>query len=164
MKIITRKNKLTLPLILVTILIWGFIIYNIVEYFNPTDDNPIEVAPDAYSSPSPKKQTIKSMYEEKIEYVKLDRDPFLFSKVEPPKQKIVKPVKAVPKTSPLNYRISGIIINNKSKLVIFEDNTNNNTLFLHEGETYKDIKIKRIFDSKVELIEMGKLQVVTINQ
>ena len=108
--------------------------------------------------------SVKKNTHEEIKYVKLERDPFLFPKVKVLKKKSVQPVKQIPKVPLLNYRISGIIVNEKSKLLIFEDNTNKTTVFLHEGETYKDIKIKKIDEEKVVLIEQGKRKEIIMSK
>ena len=51
----------------------------------------------------------------------------------------------------------------EGKLVIFEDITNNKTLFLKEGEVYNNITIKEIGKKSVGLIEENEVKEIMIH-
>lgn len=153
MRTIKIKNKLAIPLLVATVIIWGMIILKIVEYFNSANDETMEViVEDTFNFvPHKNKETISP----NVEFTKLKRDPFLIPSKELPKQDIAKP-SAIETIVPLmNYKITGVVINDKSRLVILEDITNHTTEFLHEGEIYKEIKILKITSTKVLIKEEG---------
>lgn len=149
------KKILTVPLIVITIAVWGYIIFRVVAYFTQAeDDSSIIINSDAGTElGSAQKET--SSPEEFI-YEELNRDPFKLTeyKKEPPPQPkigfIEKPFLNEPE---FYYKINGIVMNESGGLVILEDITDNSTHFLREGEQYKTIKIKRISNNKVTLSE-----------
>ncbi|HEX2982186.1 MAG TPA: hypothetical protein VHO28_01445 [Ignavibacteriales bacterium] len=149
------KKILTVPLIVITIAVWGYIIFRVVAYFTqPEEDSSVLINSEASADlGSIQKET--SSQEEFI-YEELDRDPFKLTeyKKEPPPQPkigfIEKPFLSEPE---FYYKINGIVMNGSGGLVILEDITNNSTHFLREGEQYKTLQIKRISNNKVILSE-----------
>jgi hypothetical protein len=151
-----KKNKLTVPLIIITFALWGLIIYKVINYLNSPGEDKSEMVIDKNETASlPLRNNLQQ--EEALANSTIERDPFVFRKKQP-----VKPIneivpiqvkKVIPPKLLLNYVVNGIIINQKSKLVLFEDRTNNKTVFLREGEQYLSVRIKKIFTDKVVLIE-----------
>ena len=116
------KNKLLIPLSIITTIIWGIIIYNIVDYYNSLGANNEETV----DSPVVSNQ----LYLEKpndnkmlnTDYIKLDRDPFVLGtkkhsvavrtskesiKLKSQDNKIMQITNA---PAPLNYLIKGVVI------------------------------------------------------
>ena len=62
----------------------------------------------------------------------------------------------------LAYEIKGIIINDRKKLVVFEDKINSKTVFLREGEVYQILKLIKITTDRVILIENGAKKEISI--
>ena len=139
-------------------IIWGLVIYKVMDYFNFSDaDETKNVLVD-----DPVNQVLSSNIRKNnidtLNYIELDRNPFIFAarqKITVTKQKNKPPKKQIPpvKKQKINYAINGVIINEKHKLVIFEDLTNNKTLFLKEGEVYNEITIKEIGKKNVSIVE-----------
>ena len=159
MKKFKLNTKLTLPLILIVLSIWAIIIYNVINYFNSSDKEEIAAAPIAGSVPvSVKTNKYRTADIDTLSYTALGKSPFaLGTRIEekPPAPKPAAPPKAkiLPTVPKLNYKITGIIINGGSKLVVLEDVTNSKTVFLREGETYLHLHITLIETEKVSLLE-----------
>ena len=171
MKIKQGKNKLLIPLIVVTIVIWGIIIYNIVGYYNSSGDNfpEIMVPTDDLDETDFQKQISYGTTD--VEYIQLVRDPFVFGKkhdamrqinTTPVKTKKEKVISVASVTPAINYTISGTLINDASKLAILEDMTNRKTVFMREGESYLSIVIKEINRAKVVITENGVEKEISI--
>lgn len=173
MKIKQGKNKLLIPLTIITIVIWGIIIYNIVGYYNSFDDNSSEVigSPDDLEVMDAQTQLYNKF--QVGDYIELERDPFVFGKkkrndasqqsnsvsIKTKKEKASQESKP---NSSINYTITGTLINNVSRLAILEDLTNKKTIFMREGEGYLSIVIKEIFPAKVVIIENGSEKEISI--
>lgn len=164
MKLKQKNNKLVLTLVAGTTIIWSFVTYEIIDYFNSFDKSNTEII--AEEGPVNFKQLSKETKTriDTIIYVDLERDPFVFKKKIRktnntfPVKKNKKPLR----TKKIKYAINGVIINNKKKLVIFEDLTNNKTFFLREGEEYNEIIIKEIGKTKIVVVDVGKTVEITL--
>lgn len=142
MKVFKGRKIFNYLLILIVINVWGVIIFNIINYFKSDNDTDITI--------NAQKPIIKASYGkyhevnlDTIAYIHLGKSPFVF------RQTIVKPViltkpKLLTSVPQMRFNISGVIINNVSRLVILQDLSNNQTVFLSEGDKYKDITIKKI--------------------
>lgn len=157
------NSKIIVFLTVTTIVIWSVIIYNIITYFLPSDDildnsllNGITTVNDNKSNGVETK--------DEIQFEKIDRDPFSLPKIET-SQKVAKNVKSkpIPQIPLIIYKINGVVINDNNKLIILEDITNQYTAFLHEGEEYKNIKIKIISDTKITLMEDKEQKEIFLN-
>jgi len=80
MRIRAGKNKLLIPLTIVTIIIWGVIIYNVIEYFNSLDENLTEVieVPDDLEQMDFQGAAYSGL--QNTDFINIDRDPFEFVK------------------------------------------------------------------------------------
>ena len=175
MKIKQAKNRLLIPLSIITAVIWGIIIYNIVDYYNSlgTDKTDVIDSPVASNQLYLEKPTDNKLLN--TDYIKLDRDPFVLGarkrntvavrtnkESSKPKSQNNKKIKSTTAPVPLNYLIKGVVINDTSKLVIFQDMTNKKTLFMRERETYLGIIIKEINATKILLNESGSEKEINV--
>jgi type II secretory pathway component PulC len=157
-----KKNKLTFPLVIITIGIWIMIIYQVISYLHFLGQEKKEIILDKKESLFFSGQKKEQLDETQI-YLTIDRDPFVFSK----KQSVKKIISAgLNKVEPLKpkfiYEIKGIIINDRSKLVVFVDKINSKTLFLREGEIYEIVKLIKITTDKVILTENGNEKEISL--
>ena len=147
------KKKIHIPLLIFTVVIWGFVLYSFTEavWFNVEDSENQE----RYSQKNNYKITPRSSKE--FEYENLDNDPFQSRVLKPhiemaPKepeiieQNIVNPL--------INFSVTGVVINGTSKKIVFNDNTNLKVVFLKEGETYQDLHVVEITKKNVEFIQI----------
>jgi len=162
-----KKKKLYWFLVLVTITIWGIIILKIVQFFANKDEYVIETPDNLFYNKEVNSENLS--IGTLINYIELERDPFTFSRTF--KNESDRPINSPNVESPLRnndihnkieYRINGVIINPESKLVIFEDVTNNKTLFLKEGDVYYNIVIKEIGKRKIVINEGNQLKEVFV--
>jgi len=162
MEIRQGKNKLLIPLTVVTIVIWGIIIYNIAEYYNSIDDSTSRIIESTDDLDETDFQKQISYSTPDVEYIQLVRDPFVFGKKHNAVQQInntpvttkkEKVISVATVTPAINYTISGTLINDASKLAILEDMTNRKTVFMREGDSYLSIVIKEINRAKVVVLE-----------
>ena len=161
-----QSNKKVLTLLTIAVLvIWGAIGYRSVIYFFSSDNSENEIQLEHDLVKSDLDNINFELSETSIEYRKLDRDPFLYTmlKKKPDKKSLVKQRVTKTKVDTIDYRINGVIINDKSKMVILEDVTNSNTLFLREGEKYKYIIIKKVLSNSVMVLENKKKREVLIH-
>lgn len=166
MKIKAKNNKAVIFLLIVTLAVWGAILYNVIKYYKSRSGSEdageilTSFTEEGLKASSVNKSSVES-YGTAMQYKSLDRDPFRMEKARPKEDNI--PVKKsspheeklIPVKPRLNYKISGVIINKGNKLVVFEDVTGGKTLFLREGDTYKDITIESVLMDKVTLSEDG---------
>lgn len=166
MKIAHSKNNYKVYfLLLVVIIVWGSIIYRTIGYF--TNDNSTAIS-QTFTYDLPTKiapNTKASKKETKLDYLELKRDPFSLvvrknnSTLKRKERTIKNNNTDLPK---IKYQIKGIIISGKQRLVIFEDITENNILFLRKGQTYKGITIRNIETTAVTLlINKKKIRIST---
>ena len=162
-----KTNKVILLLVLSTIVIWGVVIYKVIDYLNSSGTNESEIIKQEESvDPGLLNRGEKNSLDT-ISFTELERNPFIFverQKITATKQKNNLPKRIVPpiKKQKINYAINGVIINEKHKLVIFEDLTNNKTLFLKEGEVYNEITVKEIGKTKVSIVEADGVKEVSL--
>lgn len=158
------------------LLVWGIIGYQILGCLSGSEDEIIEVSDDSSFNDilSSRKNTLSDSV--KIKYISLERDPFRFKKkirnndsVKTPQRIMRPPVVVKPlrdkyeqQKPKLNYRINGAVINSSRRLVIFEDLSNNKTMFLKEGEAYNEIIIKEIGKTKVIVVEENEPKEILI--
>ncbi len=134
--------------------LWQFIIFNIVGYINSGDESTINIHINKIKF-SVKSSNIKFKRVDinTLAFTRLNKNPFVFEKRIVKVSKITKPKFTLPPPPAINFNISGIIINNNKKLVVFNDLTNKRTVFLSEGDKYKDIIIRSIDVEKVTYLE-----------
>ena len=166
------NKKFLIPLVIITIIIWGIIVKNIIAYYSNDSVEKTEVIslPENMEiTDSVKKEN--SSFVNTI-YLSLPKDPFVFhdnperitkqeTKINRLSGKRFNPNNGVSPKS-LNYSIKGIIINASNKMVLLEDRTENNTVFLRERDFYKNIRIKKINAGVVELEEDGSTKTVIV--
>ena len=154
------KKKINIPLIIVVIVIYGLVALKAIDYFKSNDEDPKadSNSDEDLSLVSNLKQS-KHELDDSFRFKNLLNDPFTFTKMKKTND-TVKVYKKIIKKPPvfvpsLQFTIEGIIINNDRKMITLVDLSNNNTVFLREGESYSSIKIKSIGKNKVEVVENG---------
>lgn len=163
MKVFGKNRIGTIVLIIAVLIIWGIILFRVFNHFS--DNNDVQINITTESNILPKQILVeKSVKTEEIKYIKLEQDPFTFTPIKPIRKAIPKKQKKEPiiQVERINYSIKGAIIANTSKVIIFNDETNSETIFLREGEEYKYIKIIEIKPQTVLLTEYKKSKVVSI--
>lgn len=164
MKLVGKKNIKFYLLLCVVVLVWGMIFSKIYSHYTQNEENVIKLTDNSID-----KNLVKINYinekDEQLEYVKLSKDPFTFTKIRKKKKTVNSNIKKteVPKET-IEFSINGVIINKNSKMLILNDVTNNQTVFLREGEKYKYIKIKSIKQTSVTFLEYNDLKTLQINQ
>lgn len=126
MKLKTKNSKVVLLLLVITTITWGIVIYNIIDYLDSSDNADVEIIAEENPLLLNNVNNDKSSRADTILFIKLKRDPFTFAgkqrkvirqkNTSPPPQKKQKPPVNKQK---IKYAINGVIINDKSKLVIF---------------------------------------------
>lgn len=166
---IKKKVGINILLVIGTFTIWGFIISRIVDYYSPTQENKSEII-NTNEIPviTGNKNESTDLFEQR--WTPIERDPFqrngfISRKIVPAAkisaanmdkgkerntQSILPKIKEEKANSLL---LSGIIMNNGSKLAIIVDNATNKTLFLHSGEMYNGMLVKEIRDNSVVINE-----------
>jgi len=164
MKLIRKKSTSFFLLLISVLLIWSIIFWKIYSHYSGDQNDEINIEHTLSDTIYNTNESLKEP-DEQIPYVKLDRDPFTFKR----QKKIIKtkknkelPIPPVQKEQ-INYSIKGVIINNSSKMLILHDETNNETVFLREGEKYKYITIKKIKQSIITLSEYQEVKSHKIN-
>lgn len=155
------KNKFAVPLLLIVLIVWGVIIYEIINEFN-IDESVIKLPEDNYLSRDSLVYNKKKVIElDTIQYVKFRRDPFVFLKSI--KRKNKKPVKQLTQVQTnLEFKVGGVLINAKRRIVILEDLTNSKTIFMREGDSYKNLIIKKIEKGGIVLLINGITEKISI--
>lgn len=155
------RNKFAIPLLLIVLIVWGVIIYEIIIEFHPGESVlilPEENYLSRYNLESNKKKAIEF---DTIKYVKFRRDPFVF--VKSIKRGEKKPIKQLTQVQTiLEFKVGGVLINAKRRIVILEDLTNSKTLFMREGDSYKNLIIKKIEKGGIVLLNNGKTEEIRI--
>lgn len=155
------RNKFAIPLLLIVLIVWGVIIYEIIIEFHPGESVlilPEENYLSRYNLESNKKKAIEF---DTIKYVKFRRDPFVF--VKSIKRGGEKPIKQLTQVQTiLEFKVGGVLINAKRRIVILEDLTNSKTLFMREGDSYKNLIIKKIEKGGIVLLNNGKTEEIRI--
>jgi len=173
-----KKNIAFIPLMTVTFLVWGIIIYKVIDHFKSSNDRTSEIITNIASVVDPvNRNSVKNDVIE-TEYVSLDRDPFVLKRImkvndnvgqnKQLNQSTFPRLKPIIKTEQpqikFDYVINGVIINEESKLVILEDITNKKIIFMRVEDKYKDIVIKSIDVNKIVLNENGILKDIEIKK
>jgi hypothetical protein len=151
---LNKKNKITIVLLTATLFLWGGILYNIILYFTSQEEKEPEVIVEN-SGLNLKHIREADKMDENILYKEISRDPFVFRIKEPVIEEAL-PVNTPPQPK-LQYSIAGTIITSTNKLVVFEDRSNNKTLFLREGDEYNGIKITSVSGDHIKIMEDKKL-------
>ena len=149
-----NKNKLLIPLAGVVLIIWGMIIINIIDILGK--DEPNESDDFEFYTENEMSYSNASNSSIEIKPETLDRDPFCFPQTKPKNSSKKNSTKVKKEIPSISYNVNGVIINGNKKLVILEDVTNDKTVFLREGDTYENIKIKRIYSDRLLIIDKGK--------
>lgn len=163
MKFTKAKDPIFLLLLVVVIILWGVIITKVINYFTSNDEQEIEIIDEQINSSLFSKRS-NAESEANIEYVKLNRDPFVLNPIRNVIKKVVKKEEPEKPKEYLNFLVNGVLINNKSKTVLIQDQTNNQTVFLKEGDEYKSIKIVSISPSEIKIKENNEVRTVYISR
>ncbi len=149
------NKKINIPLTLITIFIWGFILYNFTEalWLNA---EPEEVKiEDGIISQNVEK---KNESDDEFQFHYLEKDPFnskvnktfeINSDIVPTKPPEVK------RENRINFTVTGIVINGDNKNIVLNDETNSNVVFLKEGQSYQGFKIVKVTKQEVELLHIN---------
>jgi hypothetical protein len=149
------KKKINIPLILVTIIIWGIIVYSIAAavWFNVEDEQKKETSLDYNFD---KKETSENS---SFEFEYIEKDPFgsTLRKMVVESTTNQNPVKIEIKKeeSVINFSVGGVVINGESKKIVFNDETNSNVVFLTEGDLYQGLKVLRVTKNQVEFLQIN---------
>ncbi len=161
---IKLNKKSNFFLILTVVVIWGVIGFKVFNYLTAGDDAGIiensETEFDVNISESEEKSINEA---DNVSYINLKRDPFLFKKKRnsKPKKRETPEEKSII-ANDIDFVINGVIMKEDRKLVILQDRTNNSTMFLREGEKYKNLKINSISPSVVSLFQNNKEKKITL--
>lgn len=162
MKLSIRKDPIFILLLIVVLIIWGIITSKIISHFDNDEEPAIEIVDDVL--PSSLVSNPSNIIDNEIEYVKLERDPFVLNPVKRKVKKTVKKVEPVIPKEYLNFIVNGVIVNDKSKTVLIIDQTNNQTVFLKEGMEYKTIKVVSISATEIKISEHNQNRTVSVNK
>ena len=159
------KNKLTYLLFAAVIFIWGTVANSIINYFSASGESEKELLINDEAGNQIAASSFEHRSEKEIEYSDLERDPFVLAfrparENKNPKSVVKK--QTVPQKEKFAYKIHGVIVNGKSKMVLLEDITEKTTQFLREGETYKNLKIKKITNAQVILTEDNETKTIMV--
>ena len=160
---IKTSNKSNLILLLSVTVIWGVIGTKIFYYFNAGNDS--EITGNAileFEAAVNDEDINPGDVTKNVSYIDLERDPFQLKKRAVIKRKKEVPVERPEIENDIDFVISGVILKEDRKLVILQDRTNNNTMFLREGEKYKNLKINFISPTSVSLLQNNKEKKITI--
>ena len=161
---IKPNNKPNLFLFLTVTVIWGVIGMKVFYYFTTGNETEIIGGSGIEFDAGINQEDIRPVSEaDDVSYVDLKRDPFLLKKqrVAGKKKKDI-PVEQPKIAEDIDFVINGVIMKEDRKLVILQDKTNNSTMFLREGEKYKNLKINFISPSTVSLLQNNKEKKITI--
>ena len=132
------KKKINIPLIFVTIIIWGIIVYSVAEavWFN-AEKEPIADNTENYSFDKPQESSLGSSFE----FERIENDPFGLTQQK--KEPIIR------------FSVGGVLINGDRKKIVFNDETNSNVVFLKEGDSYQGLKVIKVTKKQVEFIQIS---------
>ena len=157
------KNKLTYGLVIIVIAIWGLILYELIMSFE-FPDSKIDVT--IKKSELVNFNDIDDINEpidiDTVQYIKFNRDPFSLVRTK----KLYKERKKIVVKKPeeiFQFRIEGILINNTSRMVILEDLGTKETLFLREGDSYKNVIVRKVNKGNVVLVNGGETKSFSIS-
>lgn len=155
------KKKINIPLIIITLGIWGFILYSVVQavWFN-IDETEQENEP-VFNFNKKENQSEDSM---EFEIEKLSNDPFKSTIIKQQEEIIPEVTERIEQrfTDPqINFSVSGVVINGTSKKIVFNDNTHANIVFLEEGDIYQNLKVIEISKNQVEFFNLDSRKPIT---
>ena len=149
------KKKINIPLIFVTIIIWGIIIYSVAEavWFN-AEKEPITDNTENYNFGKPK----ESSYGSYFEFERIEHDPFGLIQ----KKIVLDTLKQIPVKTEIKqeepiiqFSVGGVLINGDRKKIVFNDETNSNVVFLKEGDSYQGLKVIKVTKKQVEFVQIS---------
>jgi len=150
------KKTLNKVLIAGVAIIWGLVVFRFVLSFFASGKDTV-VPEDLSLDNSELNLPILSRDTSASQLPLLSRDPFFFGMTKVVAKQPVNPLAdADRRPAGINYRIGGIICNNKRKIVILEDLSFNTTVFLRKSDKYKNLKILSITKDQVEIDEGGR--------
>ena len=150
------KKKINIPLIIVTIIIWGIIVYSISQtvWFNASEEKG-EVMMDNDSFDLKKNISPPQPFVFEL----LEKDPFdlAYKKSVVEVKKIRIPIKLEAKREiPLiRFSVGGIVINGDRNKIVLNDETNSNVVFLKEGDLYQGLKVIKVTKNHVEFLQIS---------
>ena len=155
------RKKINIPLIIITIGIWGFILYSIVQaVWFKIDETGSENEPVFSFNKNVDRPSDSAEFEIEI----LLNDPFRIKIIKPNQEivsEITKPIEQRLVNPPINFSVSGVVINGTSKKIVFNDYTHSNIVFLEEGDIYQNLKVLKITKGQVEFINLDSREPVT---
>lgn len=171
MKLKDKKNIIVLPLILITLFVWGTIIYNIIAYYAAKKENNSETIDNKMNYQEENlKGPANDICRTEMFYKELDRDPFTMKNPIVVKKKNESKIalalhqqKVIPAKPEFKYKIIGTIVNSKSNLAILLDLDTEKTVYMREGDEYKGIEIRAIGSNKVIVSENKNTKEIQIN-
>ncbi|MBE0539124.1 MAG: hypothetical protein IH620_05380 [Ignavibacterium sp.] len=149
------KKKINIPLIFVTIIIWGIIIYSVAEavWFN-AENEPITDNTENYNFYKPKENSFGSYFE----FERIEHDPFGLTRGK----KVLDTLKQIPVKAEIKqeepiiqFSVGGVLINGDRKKIVFNDETNSNVVFLNEGDSYQGLKVIKVTKKQVEFMQIS---------
>ncbi len=159
------KKKINIPLMVLTFIIWGIIVYSIAEAVWFGKENRGQEMTELVHG-FEENHTATSPQEFEFEY--LDNDPFSLSV----KEKLKRNIESIPVSEPvqpkqvieeetIQFAVSGVVINSDSKNIMMKDITNNEIVFLKEGDEYRGIKVVKVQKDQVEFIKINSGKQIT---
>ncbi len=142
-----KNKKLNLLLIMILLIVWGAVLMRFFNsekiYSSPNSNYKINDHLENYSAAN---ISVKDTFRN----VNLSRDPFnyQFEKKVSNKSKSIKNVVDENKKQ-FEYKINGLIMSGSSKVAVILDLNESKTIFLREGETYKDLKVRSIHKNEI---------------
>jgi hypothetical protein len=149
------KKKINIPLIFVTIIIWGIIVYSVAEavWFNAEKES-IADNTENYNFDKPKESSLGSSFK----FESIEHDPFGLTQ----QIKTVDTIKQTPVKTEINqeesiiqFSVGGVLINGDRKKIVFNDETNSNVVFLKEGDSYQGLKVIKVTKKQVEFMQIS---------
>ena len=149
-----KKNiKVLLPLV---VIIWGILIFKIVDAFRPDDMNLQQGVVSSFKAPSVKEK-------EQFNLIAVESDPFLGTPYAKSSKKDNRAIKKVQNETPWpNIQYLGLVSDNNSKSKIFIISINGQQQLLAAGEITQDVKVVKGNSESVTLRFNGHTQVYSI--
>ncbi len=154
------KKSIQILLIIAVCIIWGLIILRMVDFF--TRD--VETATGHPVSGEIDSLKIPLRTETSSDGVLPKRNPYTYD-ISSPVAIEQEESYPIPVPLPQNiYKVSGLIINGNSKLVILEDTKTLKTFFLRVGEKQDNIKVLKIEEKEVLLLKGTERKLISPGQ
>jgi hypothetical protein len=159
-----KNKKLTYLLGLVVLVVWGLIIYRVVNAVSSNDDDstvaPVKIAKEAYNDFSIPKDTTHLL----LNY----RDPFGIVRQKDTARVVIRRVtqpKIPIQVKPMDWgfiRYSGYMLNPSTKKLIALMSINGQNTTLSEGQTKNDVKLIKNLRDSIKVSFAGKTKVIPI--